>query len=180
MAHIVTGRKSGLVLRSGSMRRKMLWIGDTANSNTIALGTAVLLRQLNAAALALRPFTIVRTHGYLSLRSDQAAGSEAQSINYGETVVTEQASAIGVTAVPTPVTDDGSDWHVFATLMSVFILSDATGFSSPGDRTLVFDSKAMRKVDLGEDLVSVVETNATGTSEGVIFRPYARTLIKLH
>ena len=68
---------------------------------------------LNAAALALRPFTVVRTRANLIIRSDQQAASELFEVAYGETVVSEQASAAGVVSVPTPVTEDASDWHVY-------------------------------------------------------------------
>jgi len=81
-------RKSGLVLRGGRMRRESLWLAYTTQINTIALGTAVLLDSLNAAALALRPFTVVRSRGFLFIASDQISGAENQAVNYGMTVVT--------------------------------------------------------------------------------------------
>jgi len=179
MANLKASHKSGFLVRGGVRRRQMLWIGGTADANTIASSTAVLLTSLNAAALALRPFTIVRTRGMLYLATDQQAALESQTVNYGRVVVTDQAVAIGVSAVPTPVTDDVSDWFVFETLMAEVRVVTAASVFEVG-RAQMFDSKAMRKVDLGDQVISVVEVNAAGVSDGVRFRNYARTLVKLH
>ena len=179
MANIITGRKSGVIVRGGVKRRQMLWIADVADANTVALGTALLIKTLNAAALALRPFTIVRTRGRIFIATDQSASTEAQTANYGHIVVTEEATAIGVTAIPTPVTQSSSDWHVFETIMAEMRIITAVSALEIGT-SVVIDSKAMRKVDFGEDLAMVVETNATGVSEGVRFRDFAKVLVKLH
>ena len=74
---------------------------------TVAGG--IIMFSLNAAALALRPFTIVRSRFEVALRSDIAGGSEIQRAAYGIAVVSDQALAVGVTAVPTPITDMGSN-----------------------------------------------------------------------
>ena len=79
MANLRTGRKSGFITRGGVSRRETVWFGDVyTNTAVAAANTAVLLSSLNAAALALRPFTIVRTRGQLSIRTDQTAATEQQ------------------------------------------------------------------------------------------------------
>ncbi len=113
------------------------------------------------------------------LASDQTANTENQSIILGSVVVSEQAVAIGVTAVPTPDTDGGSDFHVYEQLTTRWVVSSAVGTQSMEVWKDV-DSKAMRKVDLGEDLINVSEVATTGISEGVAFRFFLRTLVKLH
>ena len=172
MARIFTNRKSGFIQRGGRAVRQTLWLSFIRAQSSLAVSQAALLTSLNAAALALCPFTVVR--------SDQVAGSESFAVNYGQIVVTDQAVAIGVTAVPSPVSDPGSDWHVFESVSGRQQLADATGFQAVASIERVIDSKAMRKVDLGEDLVSAIEVNATGISEGVLFSHFARVLIKLH
>ena len=157
----------------------MVWFGDTPKHSAFALGIAVLMTSLNAAALALRPFTIVRTRGLIGVGSDQFANSERQWVNYGHIVVQDTATAIGITAIPTLITDDDSDWFVFEQVGALIGVSSATSVFSYGTERVI-DSKAMRKVDMGQDLVSVVESAATGVSEGVSFREYTRSLIKLH
>ncbi len=58
-------------------RRESIWIGFAPTETTITGGTgAVLTHVLNAAALALTPFTVVRIRGEMYVRSDQTANSE--------------------------------------------------------------------------------------------------------
>ncbi len=173
-------RKSGFVRRNNVMRRETLCLGDAITQTTIAAaGTAVLIGVLNAAALALRPFTIIRSRGFVAINSDQAAISEDQEIGYGEAVTTEQATAIGVTAVPTPLTDSDSDaWMVYEAMATNFRFLSSIGFESNGQLERIIDSKAMRKVESGFDLARTVETSAT--SEGVVVVDFVRHLVKLH
>ena len=133
------------------MRRESLWVGvGTATSVIGTTQTALLTNSANAALLALRPFTIVRSRGTLRLGSDQAANTENQSIAYGAAVVSDQAVAIGVTAVPTPITDQGSDlWYVYETLLSRIVVSSAVGILEP-PIWKDYDSRAMRKVEDGQ------------------------------
>ncbi len=139
-------------------------------------GTATLLFSLNAPGLALRPFTIVRTLLTIGVQSDQSAGNEAQTGAVGLAVVSDQSVAIGVTAVPTPITDMASDlWFAFKLwLQSGSSVNDGqTGFNYE------LDSKAMRKVDIGQDIILVVESSGT-IGGGVIVRVGGRMLVKTH
>jgi len=179
MARISTGRKSGLILRGGSMRRETSWLDFPFAQTTIAAAsTAALLGSFTASALALRPFTIVRTRGILQCSSDQQAASEAWGLSYGLAVVSEQASAIGITAVPTPITDQSSDlFFVYESLYGRFQFQNATGTIESG-AFKEWDSKAMRKVNDSEDLVVVAETPAFVGSALII--DGFRMLVKLH
>jgi len=179
MANLRIGRRSGLVLRGGKNRRSTLWFsGVESRTNITTVSTAVLLTSLNAAALALRPFTVVRTRGVISLKSDQSIATEDQLAAYGECVVSDQASAAGVASVPTPVTDSGSElWLVYEWLINDVLLLSSVGLHVTS-KFLQFDSRAMRKVDEGMDLISVVESGAL--SNGFRFSTFARTLVKLH
>ena len=164
------------MVRSG---RKTFWFSALHTKTVItAASTATLITSLNAVALSLRPFTIVRTRGFVGIVSDQLAGVEDQAITYGEIVVTDQAVAIGVTAVPTPVTDSQSSWHVLEAMADRFNFVTGVGFQQSVVNRVVIDSKAMRKVEEGQDLISVAETS--GASNGVVVFAYSRTLIKLH
>ena len=180
MANITTGRKSGFIIRGGrTIRRATVWLGRAPSVNTLASGTPVLLSVLNAAALALRPFTVVRTRGILFIASDQQAANENMMAAWAQCVVSEQASAIGVTAVPTPVTDSGSElFFGYQWMLNVFRFGDNTGFQGVNGYHQVVDSKAMRKVSEGEDLVEVIENSAAGA--GCDLQTAFRTLIKLH
>ena len=145
----------------GSVRRS-LWLPLDVTVATIGGGQAVLLASLNAAALAMRPFTIVRTHMALYLQSDQAAAVETQSVAFGCAVVSDQAVGVGITAVPTPFTD--MDSSLFFAHQVCFADAGTLTDRTIGGSYFQVDSKAMRKVDNGSDLVITVETFNYGVS----------------
>ncbi len=161
-------------------RRQTLWLPLAVGTDTLtSASSATLVASLNAAALALRPFTIVRTRGILELHSDQQATTESQQVGFGQCVVSDQAAAIGITAVPTPDTDASSDlWFVYEWMMSTQRIITQVGFEEPSSSVHYFDSKAMRKVPDGGDLITVIE--ASSISSGLIIVSQLRTLIKLH
>ena len=180
MANVRTARRSGLVLRDGRNRRNTLWVPSPAGTVTlVAASTAALLTVSNAALLALRPFTVVRVRGGMFIRTDTPSASEFQQASLGYAVVSDQAAAIGVTAIPTPETDRNSDlWFVYETIEQFHEFQDATGVQAQGGISRQFDSKAMRKVEEGSTIVTVAETS--GISLGLVFVDYSRILIKLH
>ena len=152
--------------------------GSIDVSTTIqGTGVTVLLGSLNATALAMRPFTVVRTYLQVQLQSDQSAAIERQFAGVGMCVVSDQASAIGVTAVPTPILDLGSDlW-----LLHQLVFADESNLT---DRTrsstkVAVDSKAMRKVNNDEDLIVVMEVGSPPFG-GVTLDVVGRFLVKLH
>ena len=140
-----------------------------------AVSTASLILTLTAAELALRPFTIIRTRGFWHLRSDQIAANEPFGASLGIAVVSDQAVAIGVTAVPTPETDKESDlWLLMETLYGT---AGSTGENNLGIGGS-FDSKGARKVEDGSDVAVVIETPSTSSS--AIVHMSGRILIKTH
>ena len=179
MANIRVARRSGRIFRGGRMVRETQW-GDVVGTQTTlgAPSTAVLINVTGTLLLNLRPWTVVRTRGVLHVRSDQAAASESQAVNYGVAVVSDQAVAIGITAIPTPITDKGSDlWFTYQSLMA----SHGAGtVDNELGKMVEYDSRAMRKVEEGTQLEFVVESEIAGLTEGVIIRHSARLLIKLH
>ena len=166
-------------VRGRSQKRQSVWFEFPPSQISVAApSTAFLGFSLNAAALALRPFTVVRTRGSLFYRSDQNAGIETYGGGFGIAVVSDQATAIGVTAVPTPVTDYGSDlWFVIEQMYGRFVFGDLTGMVEGGQQRML-DSKAMRKVDVGQDIVVVFETPAQSSS--FLVEAAFRMLVKLH
>ena len=161
--------------------RETIWSGTGPVQVTEVAGGASILTSLAAGGLALRPFTVVRTRGVMFIRSDIEAADEQQWMSYGSCVVSDQASAIGVTAVPTPVTDMSSDlWFLYESIVNSFTFVSATGFDGSSGKMIQYDSKAMRKVQEGEDLITVDELAASTISEGAVFSVTERQLFKLH
>ncbi len=163
------------------MRRETLWASLVPSDNNHAAGSvAILSNSLNAAGLALRPFTVVRTRGIFWIRSDQVAASEDYFGSIGAAVVSDQASAIGVTAVPTPETDRGSDlFFLYESLVGgITVPGTPVELLDSEGRFLQFDSRAMRKVEEGQDIVFVKETGAISSGANIFLA--GRFLIKLH
>ncbi len=178
MARVSTSRKSGFIQRGGVMRRESLWVPIIyQNSILSAAATAVITNAGTAGLLALRPFTIVRTHINWLVTSDQSAATENFIGSFGAAVVSDQAVAVGVAAVPTPATDQGSDlWFMYGTWTGRFEL---VGTSISSDvRPQDIDSKAMRKVEDGQDVVFVAEAGLIGN--GCVVHSSGRMLIKTH
>ena len=160
-----------------SQARQTSWIDLPFGSTTLAGGGVALVASLTAAGLAKRPFTVERTHLFLQVTSDQLAADEFVFGAAGWCVVSDQALAIGVTAVPTPVTDqDSALWFLHMAYGVEFALSTAVGFDGNGGHQYQIDSKAKRKVGVGQDLIFVLE-NAS-ISFGSLVRTSARILIK--
>ena len=161
--------------RLGS-RRETSWLAIDPGVDTVS-ATAILAGSLNAAALAKRPFTVIRTILEVHIGSDQLAADELQLAAVGMAVVSDQAVAIGVTAVPTPVTDLASDlWFLHQTLISSFFFVNASGIDADGGHHYSIDSRAARKVNDDQDVILVVEGAAIASGASVT--SMGRMLIK--
>jgi len=147
-------------------------IGLVQSSNA---GTgSLLLSSFNAAALAKRPFTVVRVHLTVQVRTDNIA-SETQIAAIGMAVVSDQAAAAGITAVPTPITELASDlFFLHRIIMGHNAFSTAAAFSIPGGTVVDIDSKAMRKVNDDQDVIMTAE----GGADGFVIDVMGRMLIK--
>ncbi len=158
--------------------RSNVWIGAGFSVQTVAASSSVLLATYSASALALRPFTIVRTRLVIMFESDQDVGSERGQCVYTEQVVTQVATTAGIASVPTGITDTNADYYVYQPLFQRFRFKTAVGFAMHGNGlTWVVDSKAMRKVGVLDDIAVVIENRlATGNDIQV----EGRQLVKLH
>jgi len=160
-------------------KRQTLWLFSSVVQQSLD-GNAALVGVLNAAALALRPFTVVRTHLEVYQTTDQIAASEDQIGGVGMCVVNDSATATGVGAVPTPLSELGSDlWFLHSLMISEFVFLSAIGVlgSDTGVHKSI-DSKAMRKVNNDQDVALVVEGSTTGA--GMVITTIGRILVKLH
>ncbi len=160
-------------------RRQTRWLsGPTTGQALAAANTGALILTLTTEELALRPFTIVRTRGLFSATSDQLSADEDFSVSLGMAVVSDEAVVVGITAIPTPEEQRDSDlWFVFESLQGHLQVASAIGFQSMAPEVR-FDSKAMRKVEDGQDVVVVLQNSAI--SDGSISTVSFRMLIKLH
>jgi len=155
--------------------KSKIWLGNGINTVTLAPGP-VLVSTLNAAALALRPFTILRTRMLIIVSTDQTIASEGNSGVYSRQVVTESAAAAGIGSVPTPITETEADYFVYQPFAFDFLFFDATGVNLSTNQ-YVIDSKAMRKVGFDDQVIGVAELQV---SNGALLSIQGRTLIQLH
>jgi len=163
-------------------KRDTLWAGIGGTATTIAAGgSRVITNSASASLLALRPFTIVRTHLEILLRTDQDVANEDQFAAAGVCVVSDQAFTIGVTAVPNPAGDASSDlWLLHQWLIgSNWRGSGGVDIAGQRGKTYSVDSKAMRKVEEGQNLIVVLETDPV-VGNGVTILMAGRMLIKVH
>ena len=164
--------------RRGAPKRLTQWIGLGLAADAVD-NSSVLSAKLNATALALRPFTVIRTHIEILQQTDQSTASEDMGAAFGMCVVSESASGAGVASVPTPITDADSDlFFVHQWMIASFLLKTAVGVADPSGTRYTIDSKAMRKVNNDQDVIIVVEGDSSG--EGMVINSAGRMLIKLH
>ncbi len=110
-------------------RRQTAWFGFNFSEATLTSAGTIIFT-LNALALAFRPFTVVRTRLAFFLRSDQVAAIEDQAVAFGMAVVSEEADAVGITAVPIPMANIDSDLWFFHKVMFAGQYKDSTsGFA---------------------------------------------------
>ena len=160
-------------------RRLTSWF-TIAPQSVASLGTstALLVAILSLPALAKRPFTIIRTYLEILLSSDQQIASESQQCAVGMAVVSDQAVAVGVTAVPIPSSDADSDlFYLHQWMFNEFVFASGVGIQQVGQRFTI-DSKAVRKVNDDQDIIVVFEVLAT--SDGVSLSFGGRFLVKEH
>ena len=157
-------------------------MGRTFDSAPVLLSanTALLDSVLTTAEKALLPFTIVRTVGVLGIISDQITIREEPFGALGVAVVSSQATATGIAAIPDPVTQVESDlWFMYMTWMTAFMVSGTPATAqADGITVFPFDSKGQRKVADGED-IAVVLANAS-SAHGCEYILNMRILVKLH
>jgi len=159
-----------------SAKRGNVWIGVDISATVVGAGTKVLLGIYNAAALALRPFTVVRTRLIVHWSTDQFSATEKPVGAMGMIVVSDQATGIGATAVPDPISQSDAPFFVWEGLVSEFTFATAIGFSVRGGEVTVVDSKAMRMVGNNED-VAIVGTNTSSVGADIVV--IGRQLVKL-
>ena len=177
-------RRTRSGLRLGP-RRPTFWetVSTTAVQTLTDGGTvaAVNTLVLEAETDSVPNPTVVRIRGHVVQRMgiNAASTGDAVLIAHAIMVVDAKQLAIGITAMPLPLSDNSEDflWADSALLMN----STTTAF--PGVQNtvdIVVDSKAMRKMTLNQVLVMVTEmdTQSGAGGEDVSFGFQMRILFK--
>ena len=154
-------------------RRSTNWISlfdDPDNALSVADNGAALLLTRTIVSSVVAPSTIVRIRGQVGLSGTLPVNS---LLGIGIAVVSDQAAALGITAVSHPITD--SEWDGWLWTDSRYIGSG--NFNTLNEWPI--DSKAMRKWDDDQSLVVVAENIGINVGGGaIIVSVNARLLIK--
>ena len=160
-----------------SVRRKTTWEEGppmlTTSTNLSANAAFIVGLGLQSV---LSETTLVRTRGSLLFHlTSSAAVGDAFIGAVGIGLVSDQAFAIGATAVPMPVSEAKDErwiWHHWLN-----IVESGAGDAAPAQR-IEIDSKAMRKFTDSDRLYMAVEVTETGTAVAE-FVANTRMLFKL-
>ena len=152
---VVSSRRSG--------RSNKDWSGIiSATATTVPAASKVLIANFTLNNPGIDE-TVLRTVGVLTVSSDQESASELQLGAFGMSIVTTTALAVGVTAIPGPVTDVGNDsWFTFVPIQQHLTFVSATGVYPRMGVQYFFDSRAKRIVESGSAIAIMVE-NAHAT-----------------
>ena len=95
------------------------------------------------------------------MASDQVAATENAHGAFGAIIVSSAAVAIGITALPTPTTDNDDDgWFVWQPVATRFVFVSGVGIDGNAIQVYEFDSKAMRRVEEGFEIAFIFENAA--------------------
>ena len=95
-------------------------------------------------------------------------------------MVTQAASAVGVTAIPNPSGISGdpeAGWFLWQALSTRFVFKSGVGVDGNAGFHYIIDSRSMRKVGSDDDIVAIYD-NETGV--GASLQTNGRMLVQLH
>ena len=167
--------------RTGAPRRQTEWLGLSfaTGFSTIPAGSKLQVATMDADEITKLPFTVTRTIGLLTVKSDQNVGLELTMGALGFCVVSERAQTVGITALPDPVTEVAADfWFLYQPWSCVSEFDAGGDLGTLGVNRYAFDSRAQRKVEEGETIIGVIANSSS--VHGANFFLSFRMLIKLH
>ena len=161
-------------------RRQTSWDEGPGGTGITQLSSVGSVFLGSVAQALVDGLTIVRLRGSFAayLETAAAVGQGYQGA-IGLGVVSENAFGVGITAVPTPITDSTWDGWLYHRFFGVHRSLAATG-AGEGSSQIRFevDSKAMRKIPESDALIAVVEMVEIGTATIDMFFD-SRILVKL-
>ena len=164
-----------------SQRRRTEWGNGLGGTGALAIASSTA-GFLGAVLTSVVPgVTLVRTRGELNIvmQSKANAGDGFQGA-FGIGKATNAAIAVGISAVPTPITEQEWDGWLFWAAISVHV-GDATAGDvnwENATQRITVDSKVMRKIEQEESFYACIEVVELGTSEIDVFFD-SRMLVKL-
>ena len=153
-------------------RPNRTWADVLTSAFTVLPANSVVLHSVFVPSNPGIDETVLRTVGSVSIASDQTGASEEQIGAFGMALVTDSAVAIGVTAMPDPVSDAEDDgWFVY----QAFAQQTALASTGIGSVMYPIDSKAKRILEGKGMNIAVMLTNSHAT-QGLQFAINLRLL----
>ena len=164
-------RRSSGFNRVSAPRRRKGWEGGPGGTALQGVGSSSSVILGLGAELLLDGTTLLRLRGQVNVNLGTGAvlGDGFQGA-FGIGIVQASAFAIGVTAVPTPLTEQDWDGWIFWSTLSVHTGDVSEPARSPQSTQVIdVDTKAMRKLDLQDTLYGVIEVVEIGTATMDVF-----------
>jgi len=178
--------------RTSGVRRQTSW-GTGPKSGASGLSVSISASSTNLGGIVAVPasdgITLIRTRGELvfALETADALSSGFRGA-FGIGIATDDAIAIGVTALPMPIgqeTWDGWLYHTYFAALAAEVMGAANASSTVSGTAALncvvrreVDSKAMRKIPVGMTLYCALEVTETNTATAR-WSFNSRTLVKL-
>ena len=162
-------------------RRKTAWdLGPGDTSETLFNATQSLFLGQGFQIIA-EGLTLIRIRGQFSMNIETAAAIGERMIGaFGIAIVTDQAFAAGISAVPTPIDEQLHDSWLFWRAIQLQAINVTETFGNAGSGRVEFevDTKAMRKLTPNDTIYAVVQVVENGTVTANAFFD-SRALFKL-
>ena len=166
---------------SSGARRRTGWEEGPGGAQGQVIGASGKTVVGSGVAALADGLTIVRIRGIFQIGATGTPAAATDGIDgaFGICIVSNDAFAVGVTAIPGPVTDmqwDGWMYHRF-------VNSVATAWGSSADEysfvDFEIDSKAMRKIGVNDTVCGVFEHTRHGAANAFQIWSDSRMLLKL-
>ena len=157
-------RSRGFVQTRAARRQKSWETGPGQGAVTTSSVSANQI--LGAGAQAQEDgLTLLRLRGrYSAFLTAVSAINDGYHGAFGIGIVTAEAFSIGVTAVPLPITDVGWDGWIFWSPVQLQAHVATAAGETEVSQEMEVDTKAMRKLRLGDTIYAVTELIEVGTA----------------
>ena len=161
-------------------RRSSIWSEGPRNT-TIQSHSVAGKIIWNLGQTAVGGVTIVRIRGAVSgwLEVVTTIGDGFSEVAFGIGIVSQDAFAIGGTAMPGPISDPGWDWMWIGYLGAVIGLNTTERNDGIDAFRLEIDTKAMRKMQPNQTIFGILETESEIGAATLSFGAMTRMLAKL-
>ncbi len=164
-----------------SVRRPVTWgLGPFGAFGAISASSSVVAPTL---AQLVSDQTVIRIRGELLVYITTPGGAAAEGFRwaFGMGIINENAGGIGVTAMPTPITDIAWDgWMLYET--GTILTPGTTTIDIEGSvctaQRVPLDSKAMRKANATDIITAVLQVTETGDGTSMNAALQSRVLFK--